>query len=168
MGSWLPLLLAYLLGGITFIPLVLVSLLASAYFASPYRSDADPSRPGGSKTAGGDATDSIVLPGDDTTALDEAKKEAAEKPQPAVEYLDVAAGYFAVCREYVPMGVNSKPIERSTPVGSTTVAAPSPSVYQTMYRSIFDRKAAPAGPVDNNSMNQRPRRAGNLFYLVLR
>ena len=67
------------------------------------------------------------------------------------------------------MGINAKPIERATPVGSTTVAAPSPSVYQAMYRSIFDRKQGP-GPLDNGSSNssQRPKRAGNVFYVVLR
>ena len=81
---------------------------------------------------------------------------------------DVAAGYFAVCREYTPMGINAKPIERSTPVGSATVAAPSPSVYQTMYRSIFDRKPSP-GPLDNkNGASQRPKKAGNVFFVVLR
>ncbi|KAJ8119685.1 hypothetical protein O1611_g10553 [Lasiodiplodia mahajangana] len=66
------------------------------------------------------------------------------------------------------MGINAKPIERSTPVGSTTVAAPSPSVYQTMYRSIFDRKQAPGPLDDNKSVSQRPKRAGNVFYVVLR
>ena len=30
---------------------------------------------------------------------------------------EVAAGYFAVCREYVPGGVNGKPPERLTPAG---------------------------------------------------
>ena len=65
------------------------------------------------------------------------------------------------------MGINAKPIERSTPLGSTTVAPPSPSVYQTMYRSIFDRKPV-AGPLDNNGLSQRPKKAGNVFYVVLR
>ena len=92
--------------------------------------------------------------------------------------MDPASGYFAVCREYTPMGINAKPIERSTPVGSATVAAPSPSVYQTMYRSIFERKGPAAGAAgsagggvgagENNSMSQRPKNAGNVFYVVLR
>lgn len=182
MGSWSAFLLAYLFGGVTFIPLILFAVYAYANLTLPYRPD--PSSPVRSGDGGTDATrydDGIVLPGDDTTALDEAKSKKKEEDagsssssgkQPAAaaaaDYPDVSAGYFAVCREYTPMGINAKPIERPTPVGSATVAAPSPSVYQTMYRSIFDRKAGPAGPVDNNSMNQRPKRAGNVFYLVLR
>lgn len=173
MGGWLSLLLAYVLGGVTFIPLVIVATLAYTYYSSPYRPDVDPSRAADGKTgqdaaaAAAAAGDSIVQPGDDTSALDDVRRDASEKHASASEYLDVASGYFAVCREYTPMGINAKPIERPTPVGSTTVAAPSPSVYQSMYRSIFERKG-PAGPVDNNSMNQRPKRAGNVFYLVLR
>src|SRR5262249_27562076 len=115
-----------------------------------------------------DPADSIVQPGDDVTALEAAVRlEKDDKPRVANE-ADEAAGYFAVCREYTPMGINARPIERSTPVGSANVAAPSPSVYQTMYRSIFDRKQTP-GPIDNNnSMSPRPKKAGNVFYVILR
>ena len=81
---------------------------------------------------------------------------------------DVAAGYFAVCREYVPGGVNGKPPERSTPVGSTPVASPSPSVYQTMYRSLFERKPVNS-PIDNKrGASPQQKRGGNVFYVVLR
>ncbi|KAK3190715.1 hypothetical protein K4F52_003406 [Lecanicillium sp. MT-2017a] len=161
MGPWTALLVAYLVGGVTFIPLLVAAVLFHAHRTFPYRDDAAAA----DSHADGD---SIVQPGDDTTALDDHKAAAAaakrERPPPD---LDVAAGYFAVCREYTPMGINAKPIERSTPLGSTTVAPPSPSVYQTMYRSIFDRKPVP-GPIENNSMSQRPKKAGNVFYVVLR
>ncbi|KAF4119850.1 putative integral membrane protein conserved region (DUF2404) [Geosmithia morbida] len=184
MGSWLSFLLAYLFGGITFIPLILLAVYLHATYTLPYRPDPSSTtttRSGGSPERHDE--DSLVQPGDETEALDEARRKEKEKKEKksdlgsdkppagagaATDYPDVSAGYFAVCREYTPMGINAKPIERPTPVGSTTVAAPSPSVYQTMYRSLFDRKAGPAGPVDNNSMNQRPKRAGNVFYLVLR
>jgi hypothetical protein len=156
MGPWTALLVAYLVGGVTFIPLVIVAVLFHAHRTFPYRHDA----------TGTDDDNSIVQPGDDTTALDEQNSNKTKRDRPPAD-LDVAAGYFAVCREYTPMGINAKPIERSTPVGSTTVAPPSPSVYQTMYRSIFDRKPVP-GPIENNSMSQRPKRAGNVFYVVLR
>ncbi|KAK7414466.1 hypothetical protein QQX98_006652 [Neonectria punicea] len=165
MAGWTALLVAYLLGGITFIPLALFSILALGFYTLPDRSHIglDQTHDGGD----------LVLPGDDTSALDAAKAKAsrdAAKPR-ANNDLDVTAGYFAVCREYTPMGINAKPIERSTPVGSTTVASPSPSVYQTMYRSIFERKPTPS-PLDNNtnnpSLSQRPKKAGNVFYVVLR
>ncbi|POR32896.1 Putative PH domain-containing protein [Tolypocladium paradoxum] len=161
MGSWTAILVAYLLGGVTFIPLVVAAVLVHGYYTFPCRHDV-----GFPRTK--DEADSIVQPGDDTAPLDAAKKAAADEPKTrANQDFDVAAGYFAVCREYTPMGINAKPIERSTPMGSTTVAPPSPSVYQTMYRSIFDRKPV-AGPLENNSLSQRPKKAGNVFYVVLR
>ncbi|KAF9872197.1 putative ph domain-containing protein [Colletotrichum karsti] len=164
MGGWTSFLFTYLLGGLTFIPLVIVAVLAHAYFTLPYRQDADTSL----EDDGGQ--DSIVQPGDDVKALEAAKavdKDDSAK-RPATQDNDVAAGYFAVCREYTPMGINAKPIERATPTGSATVAAPSQSVYQTMYRSIFERKPTP-GPLDNkNGLSQRPKNAGNVFYVVLR
>jgi hypothetical protein len=159
--GWTVFLLTYLFGGITFLPLLVIVILAHAYFTLPYRKDADASD--ASTSADGD----LIQPGDDLEPLKAAQKDGA-RARGVRHEPDVAAGYFAVCREYTPMGINAKPIERSTPVGSATVAAPSPSVYQTMYRSIFDRKQA-AGPLDNkNGGSQRPKRAGNVFYVVLR
>ncbi|KAI2639301.1 hypothetical protein GGS21DRAFT_506949 [Xylaria nigripes] len=158
MGSWTVFLLTYLLGGVTFVPLVVVVVLLHAYFTLPVYN--------GTKSAGASLAESIVQPGDDTTDLEALQKE--ESRQKLLADSDVAAGYFAVCREYTPMGINAKPIERSTPVGSTTVAAPSQSVYQSMYRSIFDRKQVPGPLDDNRNVSQRPKRAGNVFYVVLR
>ncbi|KAK1252575.1 hypothetical protein MKX08_003762 [Trichoderma sp. CBMAI-0020] len=161
MAAWTTILVAYLIGGITFIPLLVASVLLFGYYNLPYRRvlgiPYDPDE--------GD----IVHPGDDTTALDEAKRQRNNSDSKRSNTdIDVAAGYFAVCREYVPMGINAKPVERSTPIGSATVTPPSPSVYQTMYRSIFDRKAA-ASPMENSSsVSQRPKKAGNVFYVVLR
>ncbi|KAI1101006.1 hypothetical protein F4804DRAFT_24904 [Jackrogersella minutella] len=152
-------LLTYLFGGVTFIPLVLALLLLHAHYTFPVHDDSS------AEDVGNDA-DNILQPGDDTTALLEAQKE--ESRHRLLAESDVAAGYFAVCREYTPMGINAKPIERSTPVGSTTVAAPSQSVYQTMYRSIFDRKQTPSPLDDHKSLSQRPKKAGNVFYVVLR
>lgn len=164
MGGWTGFLFTYLLGGLTFIPLVVVAVFVHAYLTLPYRQDADTSL----DADGGQ--DSVVQPGDDLTALQAAKagdKDDGSAKRPATQDNDVAAGYFAVCREYTPMGINAKPIERATPTGSTTVAAPSQSVYQTMYKSIFERKPTP-GPLDRNGLSQRPKNAGNVFYVVLR
>jgi hypothetical protein len=158
--GWSSFLFAYFLGGITFLPLVVGVVFAHAYLVFPYHEDgnSDPNL----------AANDLVQPGDDLDALKAAKQDAKTKATTSHHESDVAAGYFAVCREYTPMGINAKPIERSTPVGSATVASPSPSVYQTMYRSIFDRKSGP-GPLENNGGgSQRPRRAGNVFYVVLR
>ncbi len=169
--GWTVFLLTYLLGGITFLPLLVIVVLAHAYLTFPLREDAEPDL---LQSTAGD--DDLVQPGDHLEPLKSAKKTEREqkdhkdaaKHRLAPHEPDVAAGYFAVCREYTPMGINAKPIERATPVGSATVAAPSPSVYQTMYRSLFDRKQPP-GPLDNkNATSQRPKKAGNVFYVVLR
>lgn len=70
------------------------------------------------------------------------------------------------CREYVPGGVNGKPPERTTPMGSV-VAMESPSVYQSMYRSIFDRRQSPSlEPGKGNA--KFVKKARNVFYVVLR
>ncbi|KAK4117617.1 hypothetical protein N656DRAFT_744102 [Canariomyces notabilis] len=158
--TWTAFLLTYLLGGITFIPLLVAVVFAHAYYTLPYRED-------GSAAQASANDHDLIQPGDDLDPLKAAQKDGA-RARALHHDSDVAAGYFAVCREYTPMGINAKPIERSTPVGSATVAAPSPSVYQTMYRSIFDRRAGP-GPLDNkNGVSQRPKKAGNVFYVVLR
>ncbi|KAK1826497.1 testis-expressed sequence 2 protein [Podospora conica] len=157
--GWTTFLFAYLVGGVTLLPLAVAVLLAHAYFTLPYRDDVgrEPSS----------TADDLIQPGDDVGAL-KAVQKSETKHRPTHHDQDVAAGYFAVCREYTPMGINAKPIERTTPVGSATVASPSPSVYQTMYRSLFERKPTP-NPLENHSVgNQRVRKAGNVFYVVLR
>lgn len=174
MGPWTALLVAYLVGGVTFVPLLLGLVLLHAHYTLPFRGDFEGVPDG--------HPDSVVQDGDDTSALKTARaKERGgdgggdgggggrkKDSDVTVHELDVAAGYFAVCREYTPMGINAKPMERAaTTAGQATVAPPSPSVYQTMYRSIFDRKPVP-GPIENNSMSHRPKKAGNIFYVVLR
>ena len=78
---------------------------------------------------------------------------------------DVFAGYFAVCREYVPGGINGKPPDRTTPAGAV-VSMESPSVYQSMYRSIFDRNKTTSPTIE--ASNARSKKARNVFYVVLR
>ncbi|KAH7037484.1 uncharacterized protein B0I36DRAFT_428105 [Microdochium trichocladiopsis] len=159
MGTWTSFLLAYLLGGVTFLPILVILVLLHAHLtfpvlepegATPLRKESD-----------------IVQPGDDTDALDSYTSQKSPKPTFAAGN-DVASGYFAVCRDYTPMGITAKPIERVSPAGSTTVAAPSQSVYQSMYKSIFDRKQGPGPLDDNKALSQRPKRAGNVFFVVLR
>ncbi|KAK3047268.1 hypothetical protein LTS18_013183, partial [Coniosporium uncinatum] len=91
-----------------------------------------------------------------------------EELKPKSHEPDVAAGYFAVCREYVPGGVNGKPPERTTPAGDV-VATESPSVYQSMYRSIFDRNKIQSPQLEGAKTQGRIlRKARNVFYVVLR
>jgi len=91
--------------------------------------------------------------------------EILEKLKGKTHVPDVCAGYFAVCREYVPGGVNGKPPDRTTPAGAV-ISVESPSVYQSMYRSIFDRNKATNPTID--ASNNRNKKARNVFFVVLR
>ena len=154
--GFLALILVYVFGGLTFLPLLLCALLLHAHLTFPQTTEL-PSSP-----------KDISDPGDDgktiksTAALAKLGEKFQREHEP-----DVAAGYFAVCREYVPGGVNGKPPERTTPAGTTVVAPESPSVYQSMYRSIFDRRQGPT--LEPGKGNGRPpKRARNVFFVVLR
>ena len=157
MGISVAFLLTYLLGGLTLLPLLLAIVLLHAYLTFPVRHLSS------NATASDDLRDSK----DDGRNLKSRGSitDIAEKFKRAHEP-DVAAGYFAVCREYVPGGVNGKPPERTTPAG-TIIATESPSVYQSMYRSMFDRKQGPS--LDSGKGNGKTvKRARNVFFVVLR
>lgn len=155
MGSF-AFILIYIFGGLTFLPILLCIVLLHAYLTFPHHPDSTPS-----------TTDGIRDPNDDGQNIKSATAIAnlAEKFQRGHEP-DVAAGYFAVCREYVPGGINGKPPERTTPAGAV-IAMESPSVYQSMYRSIFDRKQPPSlDPAKGTG--KAVKRARNVFFVVLR
>lgn len=156
MGSFGSFLVVYVLGGLTFIPLVLSLIVLHVYLTSPDTS---------SQQECEKAPDPIRRPVDNDYNLKSGTDQLAEKFLRTHD-TDVAAGFFAVCREYVPGGVNGKPPERTTPAGEV-IATESPSVYQAMYRSLFDRKQAPS--IDPNKSNGRNiKRARNVFFIVLR
>jgi len=136
---------AYIFGGLTLIPLLVAACLAHAYWTLPVKALKSPSN------------DSSPISEENDDLLKEKAKRLAREP-------DVAASYFAVCREYVPGGVNGKPPERTTPAGET-IAAESPSVYQSMYRSIFDRGKTQIPSIEGGKSVKKAR---NVFFVVLR
>ncbi|KAI4127174.1 MAG: hypothetical protein LQ338_003351 [Usnochroma carphineum] len=159
MGNFIFLLSVYVLGGLTFVPCLIGLILLHGYLTFPrvpqpsttHPDDPDPFAD--AREDGKNVKSTAGLP------------DLGEKLQHGHEP-DVAAGYFAVCREYVPGGINGKPPERTTPAG-TVVETESPSVYQSMYRSIFDRKQGPT--LDAGKGNAKPtKRARNVFFVVLR
>ena len=159
MGISFALIAVYLLGGLTFLPFLFVLLFFHAYFTFPIRYE-ERHQPDQDLDSLRDTQDDKRNLKSRTSAANIAEK-FHRKHEP-----DVAAGYFAVCREYVPGGINGKPPERTTPAGAV-IAAESPSVYQSMYRSLFDRRQTPS--LDSSKGNGKAvKRARNLFYVVLR
>lgn len=159
MGPFRWFLFVYVLGGITFLPLLILLVLAHAYYTLPPAKEND-------LDSVSDDPAQLSRPEDDKAALKSATDDLAEKFHRKHDS-DVAAGYFAVCREYVPGGVNGKPPERLTPAGEV-VAQESPSVYQTMYRSIFDRSQKPTIEPNKDAAGKNVKRTNNVFYVVLR
>lgn len=161
MVGLLGFLFIYVLGGITLVPLLIIAFLTHAYLTCPIHDDASRKQ---------ETHDDIVEPGDDIDAIKRVQSSLAEKFQPRVNAeAETSSGYFYCSREYVERWweVQGKPPERATPVGSATVSAASPSVYQSMYRSIFERK--PVGsPIENKGVGKPQKRGGNYFYIVLR
>ena len=156
MGSFITYVTIYIIGGLTLLPIVFCLLLLLVYLTSPKR-----------RFNPHPALDTIHDPSDDGHNISShpGVSTLAKQFQRGHEP-DVAAGYFAVCREYVPGGINGKPPERTTPAGAV-VATESPSVYQSMYRTIFDKKQAPT--IDSGKGNSKNiRRARNVFFVVLR
>ncbi|OBT64527.1 hypothetical protein VE03_05322 [Pseudogymnoascus sp. 23342-1-I1] len=161
MGRVTYFLFVYVLGGITFLPLLVVALIIHAYLTFPVRETPI-------EVPGAPGSNGLLRDGDRADAVRSASKSLDEKFQSRSSHeSDVAAGYFAVCREYVPGGINGKPPERTTPTGSTVVTSPSPSVYQSMYRSIFDRRKD-TNPLDIKGAGKPTSKGGNVFYVVLR
>jgi hypothetical protein len=125
------------------------------------------------------AQKTTISSSDETTGLEDPFQNEKEREEPGVYRADaipdvlkgprhdpdVASGYFAVCREYVPGGTNGKPPERTTPAGAV-VSMESPSVYQTMYRSLFDRNKMVGPSIDG--AQGKSKKARNVFYVVLR
>ena len=157
MGPLKWFLFVYILGGLTFIPLLIAAVLVFVYYTLPPPKD--------SHSHNVDDPAHISRSEDEKLILKSATDDLAEKFKRKHES-DVAAGYFAVCREYVPGGVNGKPPDKLSPAGEV-VANESPSVYQSMYRSIFDRSQKPTIEPNKDGAG-KVKKANNVFYVVLR
>ena len=158
MGPFTWFLFVYVLGGLTFIPLTILAVLVHAHYTLPlHKSAREPPE---------DDPAEIRRDGDEKIAFKTGTDTLAEQFQRRHES-DVAAGYFAVCREYVPGGVNGKPPEKLVPAGDVTTQE-SPSIYQNMYRSIFDRSQKPTIEPNKDAAGKSVRKANNVFYVVLR
>lgn len=147
--------LIYLIGGVTFLPLVLLTLVAHGWLTLPHVGGGEGEHP---------AQPNLIEQDDDGTNIrhGSANSDVKLRASQEREY----AGYYAVSREWVPGGMSGKPPERTAHAGES-VAEESPSVYQSMYRSLFDRRQGPT--MDVGKPNGRVlKRSNNVFYVVLR
>lgn len=157
MGSLYGYLLMYMIGCFS-LPLVLIAtVFIHAYLVLPTHKCAVHRQ----------LTEPLIQPGDDIDLIDRSRKSVDEKLQTQdCDDSEVAAGYFAVSRDYIPGGINGRPPERITPMGSTPVSAPIQNVYKSVYRSIFERK--PAGLLTEKTACKPQKKGNNIFYIVLR
>ncbi|OAL24952.1 hypothetical protein AYO20_10555 [Fonsecaea nubica] len=160
MGPFKWFLFVYILGGLTFVPLLIALVLLYAYYTLP------PPEVKTEKPKSSDDPAQLLRPEDDKIAFKTGTDDLAEQFHRKHDS-DVAAGYFAVCREYVPGGVPGKPPDKLTPAGDLAVQE-SPSVYQSMYRSIFDRSQKPTIEPNKDGAGKNVRKTNNVFYVVLR
>jgi hypothetical protein len=157
--SFLSFVFVYTLGGLTFLPLCIALLFLHAYLTLPIVSDSACPEYSARVKSSSSSSDESSRRKSSTDALEEKFKRAHES--------DVAAGYFVVCTNYTPAGINGRPPERTTPAGEV-VAAESPGYYTAVYRSLFDRKGpATVEPVKHKD-GKVVKRALNVFYVVLR
>jgi hypothetical protein len=150
--------LTYFLGGLTFIPLLLAIVFGHAYLTQPVvRNDTS------------DRGDSEGSEQDNGRWQD--KEELAALPPELVGRVhepDVAAGYFTVAREFIPVTAIGKTPDRLSSASSTT-SNETPSVYQSMYRSIFERGKQHGPSLDAGSKGPKNlKRTNNVFFVVLR
>ena len=156
MTAFLTLVQVYIVGGLTFIPLILLGIFIHGYLTFPYVPD----------TGHDQFDDDLRDVADDGKNIVSGTSGTTEKLRKDQDK-GVAEGYFAVCREYVPGGVNGKPPIRTTPAGQV-IAQESPSVYQNMYRSLFERRQASTLDPSKADGSKSIKRARNIFYVVLR
>ncbi|RKF64937.1 putative PH domain-containing protein [Erysiphe neolycopersici] len=150
-------LLVYIIGGLTFPFILIATFFVHAYVFLSIHNDTSHPNP----------TDSFIGPDEDVDLPYSTKKPGDEKLESwESSEAEVLGGYFAVSRDFKPGGINGQPLERITPTGSTVVSAPSQSVYQSMYRSIFERKA---NINQHEKSFRKPLKKGsNIFFVVLR
>ncbi|KAL9082597.1 MAG: hypothetical protein Q9165_008848 [Trypethelium subeluteriae] len=147
-------LIIYISGGITLPPFILGCIFLHALFACPTRHDPEQEEVAGHNTG----ISTLLENGKDQERVSPARAPGA----------DVAAGYFAVSRQFVPGGLSGRANERSQSTASGTTVESS-SIYQNMYRSVFERGKVQHPGIDIDRGNGKQLgKARHVFYVVLR
>jgi hypothetical protein len=166
--SFTTILSAYLLGGVTFLPLLLIAVVATAWFTFPKVHD-----------QGADGTKNDGAKKDTSVDVKGAVQEDTFSPDGA------ANATFAVLRSYnlqtALSALNTKPNSASNGAGEGSgegAGQESMSVYQSMYRSVFDRSKTPLqrkplaeddeSPAGVQARAKAAAPSSNIFHIVLR
>jgi hypothetical protein len=166
--SFTTILSAYLLGGVTFLPLLLIAVVATAWFTFPKVHD-----------QGADGTKNDGAKKDTSVDIKGAVQEDTFSPDGA------ANATFAVLRSYnlqtALSALNTKPNSASNGAGEGSgegAGQESMSVYQSMYRSVFDRSKTPLqrkplaeddeSPAGVQARAKAAAPSSNIFHIVLR
>ena len=122
------LLSAYLLGGVTFLPLLLIAVVATAWYTFPQVPDQDRA---------------LKRDGKEGDEVDSKSKDVGQEDSFSSE--GAANATFAVLRSYnfqtalSALGTKPNATYNGAEAAGEGVAQESMSVYQSMYRSVFDR-----------------------------
>lgn len=158
--------LIYVFGGLTFFPLLAVALLSAAYFSLPAQAE----------SVDRDDRRKSIDGADGSAAEEAATKELVADLNQRESDSETASGYFAVTRQYHANGVSGKAPDKAAPSSDSTLSE-SPSVYQSMYRSVFERGKSTTPVLDKDSEADgkndrtgvlRRNRPRNVFFIVLR
>ena len=150
------LLLTYLIGGFTLLPTLIIAFCIYSYYVLPH-----------SPIENDQLKNYLGQKSDGKKGYELITDQNAEVKCPSQGY-DPVAAYFTVCREYFPGGVNHRSSERTTIAGSTT-SNESLNVYQSMYRSIFDRNKSQVPIIDGSPAAGKPnKKVRNVFLIILR
>ena len=128
MAAFTTILFVYVLGGLTFLPLIAFAVFLHAYYFLP------------SAQQPPEESSGPVSEKERNPILEKDLLQHSDEP-------DGTHGYFTVCREYVPGGTHGKPPDRASATGES-ITTDNPSVYQSMYRSIFERNKAQKVPTE--------------------
>lgn len=182
--------LTYLFGGLTFLPLLIAAIVAPAWLLLPRVGDEDVASDRLEDIPGHVDKDKARRPSQDAVLVQEQEQEEKYSPEGA------ASGTFAVLRSYnfhsATSSLNARTNSTANVAGGNHVStdgsaeAGGESVYQTMYRSVFDRKGkttvpgtsalendegtstAGAGGGHTHQVKRKPTVGANVFYIVLR
>ena len=154
MASILQISFAYILGGITLLPLLAILTILAAFYNSSTHIIRNKSSEENEKS------EIKEKPNEHDVGASAEPNEAERNFQDG----NLTAAYFSICRDYIPGG---PAISRTAATG--LIGLENSSVYQSVYRSIFDRSKTQVSVAEGgNASPKQAREVKSLYFVVLR